>query len=100
MTTAIPASEPAEADGDYPERCLHEVWEELTARGFVIDEPVAGGTCQCLFKNLRSAQCEIDLLVTGALVWVYMPLAGTSPDQAARLILALLSGTSPPGLPP
>ena len=100
--TGAPASEPAVAKADYPERRLHEVWVQLTARGFIIDEPVTHGTCQCFFRNLRSAQCEMDLLVTGALVWEYMPLGGTSPDQAARLVLALLSGTSPAGrgLPP
>jgi hypothetical protein len=98
----LPADEPVEADADYPERCLHGVWEELTALGFVIDEPVAGDACQCFFKNLRSAQCEMDLLVTRALVWEYIPLAGTSPGQAARLVLALLSGITPPArsLPP
>ena len=100
--TGAPASEPAVAKADYPERRLHEVWVQLTARGFIIDEPVTHGTCQCFFRNLRSAQCEMDLMVTGALVWEYMPLGGTSPDQAARLVLALLSGTSPAGrgLPP
>jgi hypothetical protein len=96
------AGEATGARGDYPERWLHEVWVQLTTRGFIIDEPVTHGTCQCFFKNLRSAQCEMDLLVTGALVWEYKPLNGTSPDQAARLVLALLHGTSPAGcgLPP
>jgi hypothetical protein len=90
------AGSPADADGDYPQRCLYEVWEELTARGFVMDEPLADGSCQCFITNLRTAQCEMDLLVSGALVWEYMPLAGTPrPDQAACLVLALLSGTSP-----
>lgn len=96
--TFAPAGRPADADagGDYLERCLYQVWEELTARGFVMDEPLAGGSCQCFITNLRTAQCEMDLLVSGALVWEYMPLAGTGrPDQAACLVLALLSGTSP-----
>ncbi len=108
--TFAPAGSPADPGGDYLERCLHQVREELTARGFVMDEPLAGGTCQCFITNLRAAQCEIDLLFSGALVWEYMPLGGTGrPDQAACLVLALLSGTSPasrsllpapcPGLP-
>lgn len=85
---------------EYPERCLHELWEELTARGFVIDEPGIS-SCQCFTHNLRDAQCEMDLLVTGALVWVYMPLAGTCPEQTARLVLPLLSrGPASDRLPP
>ncbi len=86
------------ATTEYPERCLHEVWHELTARGFVIDEP--GLPCQCFIHNLRDAQCEMDLLVTGALVWVYVPLAGTCPEQTARLVLALLSDVPASGSPP
>jgi hypothetical protein len=99
--TGAPASEPAGARAEYPERWLHEAWVQLTARGFIIDEPTHR-TCQCFFGSLRSAQCEMDLLVTGALVWEYLPLGGTSPDQAARLALALLGGIGPArcGLPP
>jgi hypothetical protein len=93
------------AAADYPEHCLHEVWEQLTARGFVTDEPMAGRCCQCFIKNLRDACCEMDLLVTGALAWVYTPLAGISPHQATRLVLALLStgpvtSPLPPARPP
>lgn len=99
--TGAPARVPAGVRADYPERCLHEVWAQLTARGFIIGEPVTHGTCQCYFRNLRSAQCEMDLMNTGALVWEYLPLGAASPGQAARLVLALLSGTSPAGgLPP
>src|SRR5215469_5628373 len=90
------AGSPAAADGEYRERCLYEVWDELTARGFVMDQPLADGSCQCFITNLRTAQCEMDLLVSGALVWEYIPLAGTGrPEEAACLVLALLSGTSP-----
>lgn len=94
--TPDPASEPAGADPDDTERCLHEVWEKLSARGFIIDEPVTGVTCQSFYKNLRNASCEMDLLDTGALVWIYTPWTGFIPDQAARLVLALLSGTRIP----
>jgi len=66
----------------------------------VIDEPKAGRCCQCFIKNLRNACCEMDLLVTGALVGVYTPLAGISPHQAAHLVLALLSTGPVPGSPP
>jgi hypothetical protein len=88
------------ATTEYPERCLHEVWEELTARGFVVDEPGIS-SCQCFIHNLRDAQCEMDLLVTGALVWVYTPLAGTCPEQTVRLVLPLLGhGPASDRLPP
>jgi hypothetical protein len=85
-----------------PGRWLHEVWEQLTARGFVIDEPADPVTWHRFFRNLRGAQCEMDLMVTGALVWEYLPQGATSPRQAARLVLALLRGTGPSGfgLPP
>lgn len=93
---------PGGAAAGTPGGWLLEVWEQLTARGFIIDEPAAQGSCQCYIRNLLSAQCEMDLLVTGALVWEYLPLSGTSPEQAARLALALLRSTSPAGrgLPP
>lgn len=34
--TATASGNPAGADGDYLERCLHQVWQQLTAPGFVI----------------------------------------------------------------
>jgi hypothetical protein len=74
---------------DHPERCLHEVWERLTAAGFAVGEPTPA-SCLCLFTGLRNAHAEMDLMETGALVWVYMPLAVTSPQQAAHRVLALL----------
>ena len=87
---------PAEAGIDDAERCLHQVWEHLTARGFLVDEP--GVYCQCFYRNLGGACCEMDLLVTGALVWIYMPPpSGFGPGQAARLVLGLLTGTTHPG---
>jgi hypothetical protein len=84
------------AAADYPERCLHQVWEQLTARGFVIDEPMNGrccqcfiknlrnACCQCFIKNLRNACCQMDLLVTGTLVRVYTPLAVIAAGPARR----------------
>jgi len=78
---------------------LQEVWERLTARGFVIGEP--GASCLCFFGSLRNAHAEIDLMNTGAFVWVHMPLAATSPLQAARRVLALLrTGQATASLPP
>ena len=57
---------------------------------------LAGGSCQCFIRNLRTAQCEMDLLVSGALVWGYLPWRILPrPGQAAWLVLALLSGISP-----
>ena len=93
-----PDSNPAGADSGDAERCLHEVWAELTSRGFVIDEPSTdGGTCQCFYENLSGAYCEMDLLVTEALVWIYEPRRPNfSPRQTARLALALLTGISRP----
>ena len=91
------------AAADYPQLCLYRIWGELTARGFAVDEPVTHGTCQCFFDGLRGAQVEMDLMDTGALVWVYFPLpqADISPEQAARLVLALLgTGPVPGSLPP
>lgn len=100
MNTADPADSGA-AVVSTPGRWLHEVWEQLTERGFLIDEPDPV-TCHCFFRNLRGAQCEMDLLVTGALVWEYLPQSAISPHQAALLALALLRGAGPPGhgLPP
>jgi hypothetical protein len=85
------------------ERCLHEVWEGLTARGFTVDEPDEISS-QCFYEHLGGAYCEMDLLVTGALVWVYEPRwrPDFGPGHAACMVLALLTGTGRPApeMPP
>ena len=91
------------AGPDFAELCLYQVWQELTVRGFAVDEPVTHGTCQCFFGGLRGAQAEMDLLTSGALVWEYLPIpqGGITAQQAARLVLALLApGPVPATLPP
>lgn len=84
-------------------RCLHEVWQELTRRGFAMDEPCAG-TSMCFIGGLRRADCAVDLLTSGAMVWEFIPLGGTViPGQIARMVWALLGGGTGPagcGQPP
>jgi hypothetical protein len=88
---------PAAGDTDAPERCLREVWRELTRRGLVMDRPRAG-TCTCCTHGLRRAQRSLDLLAGGAMVWEFIPVGGTViPGQVARMVWALPGGDAGPG---
>jgi hypothetical protein len=93
---------PAAGDTSAAERRLHEVWQELTGCGLVMDQPRAA-TSMCAVHGLRRAHSAVDLLAGGAMVWEFIPLAGTViPGQVARMVGALLGGTGPasPGQPP
>ena len=59
-------------DPDAAGRCLHEGWQELTRRGFATGQPRAA-TCGCFIRGLRRAQCAMDLLPGGAMVWEFIP---------------------------
>jgi hypothetical protein len=90
MTTATAVGGPAGPAGDEAEGCLHAVAGELTARGFVVSGLVRGNACQCEITGIGGAQCEMDLMGTGALVWEYIPLPGAlTPEEAVRMVLAL-----------
>jgi hypothetical protein len=96
MTTVTAVGGPAGPAGDEAERCLHAVAGELTACGFVVTGPVWGDTCQSEITGIGGGHCEMDLMGTGALVWEYIPLPGAlTPDEAVRLVLALLGRTGP-----
>ena len=81
------------ADADHAGRCLHQVWEELTGRGYAADEPTAF-CCMSYVHGLHGMQAMMDPAITGALVAEFIPLppAGAGPEPAARLVLALLGG--------
>jgi hypothetical protein len=93
---------PAAADTGAPERCLQGVCQELTRRGFAMDQPRAT-TSMWVIHGLRRAYSVVDLLTSGAMVWEFIPLAGTViPGQVAAMVTALLDGTDPArsGQPP
>jgi hypothetical protein len=85
-------------DPDAAGRCLHEVWQELTRRGFAMDQPRAT-TCMCFIHGLRRAQCAMDLLAGGALVWEFIPLGGTVIPGRVAAMAAVLLGGQPASVP-
>ena len=85
------------AGADYAQLCLYRVWQELTVRGFAVDEPVRHGTCQCFFGGLRGAWCEMDLLRCGALVWESIPIPPGSITPLAVRNPACYSSTGTSG---
>lgn len=57
-----------------------------------MDQPRAG-THMCFIHGLRRAQCAMDLLAGGALVWEFIPLGGTViPGRVAAMAAVLLGG--------
>jgi hypothetical protein len=72
----------------------HQAIAELAARGYVRDE-------YGYVQDLDGAQCYVGLLTTGAMHLTYEPVrsGGISAGEAARVILALLTGARASVLP-
>jgi hypothetical protein len=99
-TTTAPAATPPALAGEHATDGLVQVWKELTARGFAINEPVPGEWEQCHI-HLTGAHAEIDVLDSGELLFEFMPLPrGSVPvDATARMVLELLAAPVPAHLP-
>ena len=91
----LPPGHPCRAwDWDHLLHCEHQVIAELAARGYVLDE-------YGYVQDLDGAQCYVGLLATGAMHLAYEPARsnGISAGEAARLVLALLTGVRARVLP-
>jgi hypothetical protein len=98
-TTAPAATLPGVAD-EHAMDGLVQVWQELTARGYTVNEPVPGQWGHCHIQ-LAGAHAEINVTGSGELLLEFMPLPrGSVPvDATARIVLDLLAAPIPSHLP-